>query len=58
MRPDRHHQLWVSFIANEPTGRQLVARAQDKSVVVTDKDPVAAPNAPALTDHVVTGSGH
>ena len=43
------------LIANEPT-RQLVARAQDKAVVVTvDKDLAAAPNAPCFDRIEVTG---
>jgi ABC-2 type transport system ATP-binding protein len=43
------------LIANEPT-RQLVARAQDKAVVVTvDKDLTAAPKAPCFERIEVTG---
>ena len=43
------------LIANEPT-RQLVARAQDKSVVVTvDRDLIAAPQAPCFERIAVTG---
>ena len=43
------------LIANEPT-RQLVARAQDKAVVVTvDRDLTEAPNAPCFERIAVTG---
>src|SRR5687768_1133380 len=43
------------LIANEPT-RELVARAQDKAVVVTvDKDLTAAPTAPCFERIEVTG---
>ena len=43
------------LIANEPT-KALVARAQDKAVVVTvDKDLTAAPNAPCFDRIEVTG---
>jgi ABC-2 type transport system ATP-binding protein len=43
------------LIANEPT-RQLVARAQDKAVVVTvDRDLTAAPVAPCFDRIAVTG---
>src|SRR5688572_21439935 len=43
------------LIANEPT-RELVARAQDKAVVVTvDKDLTAAPKAPCFERIEVTG---